>query len=41
MDLRNFDRGQTVMVKSFGTSIFETAPLVGFSRFADVSTYAK
>ncbi|GFU71879.1 transposable element Tcb1 transposase [Trichonephila clavipes] len=40
-DLSDFDRGQIVMARRLGTSISETARLVGFSRSTFVSTYAK
>ncbi|GFV81917.1 HTH_Tnp_Tc3_2 domain-containing protein [Trichonephila clavipes] len=40
-DLSNFDRGQIVMAQRLGTSIFETAQLMGCSRTTVVSTYAK
>ncbi|GBM86946.1 hypothetical protein AVEN_266827-1 [Araneus ventricosus] len=40
-DLSEFDRGQIVMARRLGTSITETARLVGCSRSADVSIHAK
>ncbi|GFW75448.1 transposable element Tc1 transposase [Trichonephila clavipes] len=40
-DLSDFDRGQIVMARRLGTSISETARLVGCSRSTVVSTYAK
>ncbi|GBL93486.1 hypothetical protein AVEN_1978-1 [Araneus ventricosus] len=40
-DLREFDRGQIVMTRRHGTSITETARLVGCSRSAVVSIHAK
>ncbi|GFW48066.1 uncharacterized protein TNCV_2402531 [Trichonephila clavipes] len=40
-DPNDFDRGQIVMVRRLGTSISETARLVGCSRSTVVSTYAK
>ncbi|GFT41184.1 transposable element Tcb1 transposase [Trichonephila clavipes] len=40
-DLSNFDRGQIVMARSLGTSISETARVIGCSRSTVVSTYAK
>lgn len=40
-DLSEFDRGQIVMARRLGTSISETARLVGCSRPAVVSTYEK
>lgn len=40
-DLSDFDRGQIVMARRLGTSITETARLVGCSRSTVVSTYAK
>ncbi|GBN64282.1 hypothetical protein AVEN_1154-1 [Araneus ventricosus] len=40
-DLSKFDRGQIVMVRRLGTSITETARLVGCSRFAVVSIHTK
>ncbi|XP_042903926.1 uncharacterized protein [Parasteatoda tepidariorum] len=40
-DLSDFDRGQIVMARILGTSISETARLVGCSRSTVVSTYAK
>ncbi|GBM06598.1 hypothetical protein AVEN_220036-1 [Araneus ventricosus] len=40
-DLSEFDRGQIVMARRFGTSITETARLVGCSRSAVVSIHAK
>ncbi|GBL92539.1 hypothetical protein AVEN_123733-1 [Araneus ventricosus] len=40
-DLSEFDRGQIVMTRRFGTSITETARLVGCSRSAVVSIHAK
>ncbi|GFV97024.1 transposable element Tcb1 transposase [Trichonephila clavipes] len=39
-DLSDFDRGQIVMARRLGTSISETARLVGL-RSTAVSTYAK
>ncbi|GFV53865.1 transposable element Tcb1 transposase [Trichonephila clavipes] len=41
VDLSDFDRGQIVMAQRFGTSISETALLMGYSRYTVVSTYAK
>ena len=38
-DLSNFDKGQIVMARRLGQSIFETARLVGCSQSAVVSTY--
>ncbi|GBM24448.1 hypothetical protein AVEN_41096-1 [Araneus ventricosus] len=40
-DVSEFDRGQIVMVRRLGTSIAETARLVGCSRSAVVSIHAK
>ncbi|GBM43934.1 hypothetical protein AVEN_125124-1 [Araneus ventricosus] len=40
-DLSEFDRGQIVMVRRLGTSITETARLVGCSRYTVVSIHAK
>ncbi|GBN42356.1 hypothetical protein AVEN_32018-1 [Araneus ventricosus] len=40
-DLSEFDRGQIVMARKLGTSIAETARLVGCSRSAVVSIHAK
>ncbi|GBL98022.1 hypothetical protein AVEN_126909-1 [Araneus ventricosus] len=40
-DLSEFDRGQIVMARRFGTSITETARLVGCSLPAVVSIHAK
>ncbi|GFT02692.1 transposable element Tcb1 transposase [Trichonephila clavipes] len=40
-DLSDFDRGQIVMARRLGTSISETARLLGCSRSTVVSTYAK
>ncbi|GBN44013.1 hypothetical protein AVEN_197596-1 [Araneus ventricosus] len=40
-DLSEFDRGQIVMARRLGTSITETARLVGCSRYAVVSIHAK
>ncbi|GBM59333.1 hypothetical protein AVEN_207089-1 [Araneus ventricosus] len=40
-DLSEFDRGQIVMARRLGTSITETARLVGCSRFAVVCIHAK
>ncbi|GBM33763.1 hypothetical protein AVEN_47058-1 [Araneus ventricosus] len=40
-DLSEFDRGQIVMARRLGTSITETALLVGCSRSAVVSIHAK
>ncbi|GBM92151.1 hypothetical protein AVEN_202722-1 [Araneus ventricosus] len=40
-DLIEFDRGQIVMARRLGTSITETARLVGCSRSAVVSIHAK
>ncbi|GFV93826.1 uncharacterized protein TNCV_367251 [Trichonephila clavipes] len=40
-NLSDFDRGQIVMARRLGTSISETARLVGCSRSTVVSTYAK
>ncbi|GBO24838.1 hypothetical protein AVEN_215159-1 [Araneus ventricosus] len=40
-DLSGFDRGQIIMVRRFGTSITETARLVGCSRYAVVSIHEK
>ncbi|GBM94804.1 hypothetical protein AVEN_191374-1 [Araneus ventricosus] len=40
-DLSEFDRGYIVMARRFGTSITETARLVGCSRSAVVSIHAK
>ncbi|GBM94043.1 hypothetical protein AVEN_124545-1 [Araneus ventricosus] len=40
-DLREFDRGQIVMARRFGTCITETARVVGCSRFAVVSIHGK
>ncbi|GBM97546.1 hypothetical protein AVEN_246225-1 [Araneus ventricosus] len=40
-DLSEFDRGQIVMARRLGTSINETARLVGCSRSAIVSIHAK
>ncbi|XP_015911309.2 uncharacterized protein [Parasteatoda tepidariorum] len=40
-DLSDFNRGQIVMAHRLGTSIFETARLMGCSRSIVVSTYAK
>ncbi|GBO04011.1 hypothetical protein AVEN_74915-1 [Araneus ventricosus] len=40
-DLSGFDRGQIVMARRLGTSITETARLVGCSRSAVVSIHAK
>ncbi|GBM72211.1 hypothetical protein AVEN_244000-1 [Araneus ventricosus] len=40
-DLSEFDRGQIVMARSLGTSITETAQLVGCSRSVVVSIHAK
>ncbi|GFW18028.1 HTH_Tnp_Tc3_2 domain-containing protein [Trichonephila clavipes] len=40
-DLSDFDRGQIVMAQRLGTSISETARLVGCSRSTFVSIYAK
>ncbi|GBN96360.1 hypothetical protein AVEN_44547-1 [Araneus ventricosus] len=40
-DLNEFDRGQIVMARRVGTSITETARLVGCSRSAVVSIHAK
>ncbi|GBM75942.1 hypothetical protein AVEN_125348-1 [Araneus ventricosus] len=40
-DLSEFDRGQIVMARRLGTSITETARLVGCSRSAVVSIHAK
>ncbi|GBM53728.1 hypothetical protein AVEN_159535-1 [Araneus ventricosus] len=40
-DLSEFDRGQIVMAERLGTSITETARLVGCSRSAVVSIHAK
>ncbi|GBL89354.1 hypothetical protein AVEN_225876-1 [Araneus ventricosus] len=39
--LSKFDRGQIVMALRLGTSITETARMVGCSRFAVVSIHAK
>ncbi|GFW74053.1 uncharacterized protein TNCV_545771 [Trichonephila clavipes] len=41
VDLSDFDRGQIVMARRLGTSISETAQLLGCSRSTLVSTYAK
>ncbi|GFX51770.1 uncharacterized protein TNCV_5014721 [Trichonephila clavipes] len=41
VDLSNFDRGQIVMARRLGTSISETARVVGCSRSTVVSTYEK
>ncbi|GBL99621.1 hypothetical protein AVEN_68875-1 [Araneus ventricosus] len=41
VDLSEFDRGQIVMARRLGTSITETARLVGCSRSAVVSIHAK
>ncbi|XP_055944391.1 uncharacterized protein LOC129975354 [Argiope bruennichi] len=40
-DLSDFDRGQIVIARRLGTSISETARLVGCARSTVVSTYAK
>ncbi|GBN50390.1 hypothetical protein AVEN_185885-1 [Araneus ventricosus] len=40
-DLSEFDRGQIVMARRHGTSITETAQLVGCSRSAVVGIHAK
>ncbi|GBM84479.1 hypothetical protein AVEN_192192-1 [Araneus ventricosus] len=40
-DLSEFDTGQIVMARRLGTSITETARLVGCSRSAVVSIHAK
>ncbi|GBM55538.1 hypothetical protein AVEN_16353-1 [Araneus ventricosus] len=40
-DVSEFDKGQIVMARRLGTSITETARLVGFSRSAVVSVHAK
>ncbi|GFX20278.1 transposable element Tcb1 transposase [Trichonephila clavipes] len=40
-DLSDFDRGQIAMARRLGTSISETARVVGCLRSAVVSTYAK
>ncbi|GFX09604.1 HTH_Tnp_Tc3_2 domain-containing protein [Trichonephila clavipes] len=40
-DLSDFDRGQIVMARRLGTSISETAQLLGCSQSTVVSTYAK
>ncbi|GBN17667.1 hypothetical protein AVEN_275737-1 [Araneus ventricosus] len=40
-DLSEFDRGQIVMARRLGTSITETARLIGCSRSAVVSIHAK
>ncbi|GBL81473.1 hypothetical protein AVEN_143739-1 [Araneus ventricosus] len=40
-DLSKFDRGQIVMARRLGTSITETARLVGCSRSAVISIHAK
>ncbi|GBO35762.1 hypothetical protein AVEN_198357-1 [Araneus ventricosus] len=40
-DLSEFDRGQIVMARRLGTSITETARLVGCSRSAVVSIHSK
>ncbi|GBL74836.1 hypothetical protein AVEN_243685-1 [Araneus ventricosus] len=40
-DLSEFDRGQIVMARRLGTSVTETARLVGCSRSAVVSIHAK
>ncbi|GBN40717.1 hypothetical protein AVEN_12354-1 [Araneus ventricosus] len=40
-DLSEFNRGQVVMARRLGTSITETARLVGCSRSAVVSIHAK
>ncbi|GBO32269.1 hypothetical protein AVEN_135358-1 [Araneus ventricosus] len=40
-NLSEFDGGQIVMARRLGTSITETARLVGCSRSADVSIHAK
>ncbi|GBN39253.1 hypothetical protein AVEN_260097-1 [Araneus ventricosus] len=40
-DLIKFDRGQNLMARRLGTSITETARLVGCSRSAVVSIHAK
>ncbi|GFV80666.1 HTH_Tnp_Tc3_2 domain-containing protein [Trichonephila clavipes] len=40
-DLSDFDRGQIVMARRLGTSISETARLLGCSRSTLVSIYAK
>ncbi|GBN33450.1 hypothetical protein AVEN_158340-1 [Araneus ventricosus] len=40
-DLSEFDRGQIVMARRLGTSVTETAGLVGCSRSAVVSIHAK
>lgn len=40
-DLSDFDKGQIVMARRLGTSISETARLVGCSRAVVVSTYQK
>ncbi|GBM61172.1 hypothetical protein AVEN_102477-1 [Araneus ventricosus] len=40
-DLSKFDRGQIVMARRLGTSITETARLVGCSRSAVFSIHAK
>ncbi|GBL91029.1 hypothetical protein AVEN_184418-1 [Araneus ventricosus] len=40
-DLSEFDRGQIVMAQRLGTSITETARLIGCSRSAVVSIHAK
>ncbi|GBM06321.1 hypothetical protein AVEN_121367-1 [Araneus ventricosus] len=40
-DLSEFDRGQIAMARRLGTSITETARLVGCSRSAVVSIHAK
>ncbi|GBN17343.1 hypothetical protein AVEN_141503-1 [Araneus ventricosus] len=41
VDLSEFDRGQIVMARRVGTSITETARLVGCSQSAVVSIYAQ
>ncbi|GBN47204.1 hypothetical protein AVEN_173669-1 [Araneus ventricosus] len=40
-DLSEFDRGQIVMTRRLGTSITETARLVGCSRSAVISIHTK
>ncbi|GBN62256.1 hypothetical protein AVEN_3795-1 [Araneus ventricosus] len=40
-DLSEFDRGQIAMARRLGTSVTETAQLVGCSRSAAVSIHAK
>ena len=40
-DLSDFDISEIVMTQKLGTSISETARLVGCSRLTVISTYAK